>query len=165
MTLNQNRNIEKMPRSLQLATLLQRWQGCKARRPSWRAFFQLASAPRPGRDNACSKASRQRGLSTQVHLVAHLNAIATAMVEAAGFEVLDLFPATLHAPMGWFDPSSSSPLGWDDAEALSDLATQLLISRLCASSGKVSEELNSDAELRARRRAEAREVARRMAPL
>ena len=54
------------------------------------------------------------------------HAQAREVVEAAGFEVFDPFPAGLHAEAPrWYDDSQHS-------DTLSDLVTQMLISQICA---------------------------------
>ena len=116
-----------------LATLLSRWKQCRARRSSWRAIFQLSMAPRGVRAPADCLMG-QRGLGSQTHHRAAINAFARRMVEDAGFEVFDPFAVTLHAPASWFD-SERTPLehASQEAEAVSDVFTQLLLNQLCGS--------------------------------
>jgi hypothetical protein len=57
------------------------------------------------------------------------NDVAREVVSAAGFEVFDPFPATMHARMHWFDKGGRD---LQHSDVLSDLVTQMLLNQLCA---------------------------------
>ena len=50
------------------------------------------------------------------------------VMAAAGFEVFDPFPPTLHAHRSWFDLGGRDSL---HADTLSDLVTQMIINQVC----------------------------------
>ena len=114
-----------------LASLLEMWGRCREAKPRWRGIFRLAPAPRArARPADCELA--QWGFNTQAHHVALSNAVATRMVEAAGFEVFDAFAVTLHAPVAWMDDVRYGVKHKvHESEAVSDLVTQMLLNQLC----------------------------------
>ena len=128
-----------------LHALLDEWRRCAAiaRRGhggaarAWRGIIQLAAFPRARglhtepRASDCSVGG-QRGMASEPHHIAEINAIAKKTVEGAGFEVFDPSAATLHANPKWFD-AVKGQLEYDERkiEPVSDLTTQMLINHIC----------------------------------
>lgn len=116
-----------------LRALVGMWQRCKARRPSFRAVFKLAPAPRARmRPAECGVA--QWGFSVYAHHLRAANALAREEVAAAGFDVFDGFGITLHADARWFDDVRYGvKYKIHESEAVSDVTTQALLNQLCPS--------------------------------
>lgn len=104
-----------------LGELMAMWRRCRAKAPHFRPIFKLAFAPK-----LILTCQDTWGYNTQAWNMAAVNEVAREVVEAAGFEVFDPFPAGLHAEAPrWYDDSQHS-------DTLSDLVTQMLISQICA---------------------------------
>ena len=58
-----------------------------------------------------------------------VNQVARRVVEEAGFEVFDPFPASLHAPSSWFDQNGQDV---QHSDVLGDMVAQMLLNQLCA---------------------------------
>ena len=116
-----------------LQELIGMWRRCRAKKPSFRAIFKLAPAPR-ARQRPAECAVAQWGFSTaSAQHTAEANELARRLVEGAGFEVFDGFGVTLHALPRWFDDTRHGVRYMiHESEATSDLVTQLFLSQLCA---------------------------------
>ena len=138
-----------------LQALTRLWRGCRERREraglAFRPLFKLAPAPRTRNVSDFGCDVLQTGYNGQAHHVLVANEVARRVVEGAGFEVFDAFPLTLHADGAWFDRlrmagfnqsrfvARARRLGltWhgladvSHVEALSDMATQMLLGMLC----------------------------------
>ena len=103
-----------------LLELMAMWRRCQAKAPRFRPIFKLSFAP-----VLSLRCDQTWGYNTQSWNVAVYNEVARDVVESAGFEVFDPFPAGLHAESpNWYDDSQHS-------DTLSDLVTQMLISQIC----------------------------------
>ena len=60
--------------------------------------------------------------------MAIVNRVAREVVESAGFEVFDPYPASLHAKPRWFDLNGRDN---QHSDMMSDLVTQMLLSQIC----------------------------------
>lgn len=113
-----------------LTELTAMWRRCSDRRAQaglekFRPIFKLVFAPNPEMASSCST---EWGYNTEAHYMAIVNRVAREVVESAGFEVFDPFPASMHAQPRWFDLN-----GHDNqhSDMLSDLVTQMLLSQIC----------------------------------
>jgi hypothetical protein len=57
-----------------------------------------------------------------------VNQVARQVIEEAGFEVFDPFPASAHAISSWFDKNGKDN---QHADVLGDLVVQMLLNQLC----------------------------------
>ena len=104
------------------------WKKCKASKPHFRPIFKLALAPSP------QKCQMEWGYNTDAHHLGVANAVARQVVESAGFEVFDPYPAGLHAPFYWYNEHGKDN---QHSDALADAITQMLVNQMC--NGRQSE--------------------------
>ena len=129
---------------LHLQGLMTMWKRCAAARRSaeavraprmaprhaWRPIFKLTFAP--NHERARSSAERRCtdwGYNNIGPYLAVANAVAREVVEEAGFEVFDPFPAGLHAANSWYNEDGADA---QHSDVTSDMVTQMLVSQLCA---------------------------------
>lgn len=111
-----------------LKELMQMWTRCATTRTEsgfapFRPIFKLASAP-----NSEVSCESEWGYNVEAHYMAVANRVAREVVEAAGFEVFDSFPATLHAVPNWYDMNGRDN---QHSDLLSDMVVHLLLNQVC----------------------------------
>ena len=111
-----------------LAELMGTWRRCAAKRTQsgltpFRPIFKLVAAP-----NSVSSCESEWGYNVEAHYMAVANAAAREVVEAAGFEVFDAFPATAHALNTWYDMNGRDN---QHSDILSDLTVHMLLNQVC----------------------------------
>tara|TARA_B110001452_G_scaffold90019_1_gene73926 strand:+ start:236 stop:2053 length:1818 start_codon:yes stop_codon:yes gene_type:complete len=116
-----------------LTELTAMWRRCADRRSEsglarFRPIFKLVFAPNPGIEMVSSCSAAEWGYNTEAHYMAIVNRVAREVVESAGFEVFDPYPASLHAKPRWFDLNGRDN---QHSDMLSDLVTQMLLSQIC----------------------------------
>ena len=111
-----------------LTELMGTWRRCAAKRTqrgltAFRPIFKLVSAP-----NSVSSCASEWGYNVEAHYMSVANIAAREVVEAAGFEVFDAFPATAHASNTWYDMNGKDN---QHSDILSDLTVHMLLNQVC----------------------------------
>jgi len=111
-----------------LAELMGKWRRCADKRAQsgatpFRPIFKLVAAP-----NSISSCSSEWGYNVEAHYMAVANAAAREVVEAAGFEVFDAFPATAHIHPTWYDNNGKDN---QHSDFVSDLTVHMLLNQVC----------------------------------
>ena len=111
-----------------LAELMGTWRRCADKRAQsaqspFRPIFKLVAAP-----NSISSCSSEWGYNVEAHYMAVANGAARQVVEAAGFEVFDAFPATAHLRPTWYDMNGKDN---QHSDTVSDLTVHMLLNQIC----------------------------------
>ena len=111
-----------------LAELMGKWRRCADQRAQngatpFRPIFKLVAAP-----NSISSCSSEWGYNVEAHYMAVANDAAREVVEAAGFEVFDAFPATAHIHPTWYDNNGKDN---QHSDFVSDLTVHMLLNQVC----------------------------------
>ena len=109
-----------------------RWRRCADKRlqgglTPFRPIFKLVAAP-----NSISSCESEWSYNVEAHYMAIANGAAREVVEAAGFEVFDAFPATAHVQPNWYDLNGKDN---QHSDIVSDLTVHMLLNQICHPSG------------------------------
>ena len=123
-----------------LAELMGTWRRCAETRAHsgltpFRPIFKLVTAP-----NSISSCESEWGYNVEAHYMAVANAAAREVVEAAGFEVFDAFPATAHIHPTWYDMNGKDN---QHSDIVSDLTVHMLLNQVCHPSAAASFKLGT----------------------